>query len=129
MKSFRMTKSVRLILKPKYSFTVNGSLWIECNGERFFGPGPMELLERIIESGSISQAAKGMNMSYKKAWELINRLNAGAVTPLVVTSPGGKDGGGSVVSDEARELIKAYRNMREAFSRFLQKESVNFNNK
>lgn len=124
-----MTKSVRSVLKPSSRFTVNGSLWIECNGERFFGPGPMELLERIIESGSISQAAKGMGMSYTKAWEIINRLNAAAVTPFVVTSPGGKDGGGSVVSEEAKELIKAYRNMREAFAKFLQKESITFNGK
>lgn len=124
-----MTKSVRSILKLKSRFTVNGSLWIECNGERFFGPGPMELLERIAESGSISQAAKSMEMSYKKAWELINRLNAVAATPLVTTSPGGKDGGGSVVSEEAQELINAYRKMREAFATFLQKQTIAFNNR
>ncbi len=122
-----MKKPVRSILKSKSNFTINGSLWIECNGKRFFGPGPMDLLERIGKSGSISQAAKEMGMSYKKAWELISRLNAAAETPFVITSPGGKDGGGSVVTAQAEELIRVYRKMRKAFATFLAKESSVFN--
>lgn len=122
-----MAKSVSKLLKSKSQFTVNGSLWIECNGERFFGPGPMELLERIQDSGSISKAAKEMDMSYKKAWTIINRLNTAGKTPLVETSPGGKEGGGSIVSEEAKMLIKEYRRMRIAFTDFLEAQSATFN--
>lgn len=124
-----MTKSIRSVLDKNSCFAVNGSIWIECNGERFFGPGPVELLERISDSGSISQAAKQMNMSYKKAWEMINRLNANARVPLVETSQGGKYGGGSSISKEAREMIVAYRHMREKFSRFLEQETAHLNNR
>lgn len=121
-----MVKSIRFILNRKASFTVNGSLWIECNGERYFGPGPAELLEKIDDTGSISQAAKQMNLSYKKAWEMINRLNANAAVPLVKTSQGGKYGGGSSISKEARDMIFYYQHMRKKFSEFLEQETNNF---
>lgn len=116
------------MLKSKVAFAVNGSLWIECNGERFFGPGPVELLERIQESGSISKAAKEMNLSYKKAWTIINRLNTVGKTLMVETSPGGKEGGGSIVSEEAKFLVAEYRRMRKAFNDFLQAQTTILNN-
>jgi molybdate transport system regulatory protein len=118
-----MSKSIRGILKKNKSFTVNGSIWVECNGDRFFGPGPVELLERINETGSISQAAKQMQMSYKKAWEIINMLNSQAVQPLVVTQTGGSSGGGSIITSEAKEMITWHRLLREKFKTFLEKET------
>jgi molybdate transport system regulatory protein len=117
-----MTRSIRGILKKNKSFTVNGSLWIECNGKKFFGPGPVELLERIHETGSISQAAKQMEMSYKKAWEIITTLNTNAVQPFVITQAGGSSGGGSTISDEAKTMITWYRKVRKNFSIFLERE-------
>jgi molybdate transport system regulatory protein len=118
-----MTKAIRGILKKNKKFTVNGSIWIECNEERFFGPGPVELLERINETGSINQAAKQMQMSYKKAWEIINMLNTQAARPLVVTQAGGTSGGGSIITSEAKELIAWHQSLRERFKTFLEKET------
>ncbi|MBS1573952.1 MAG: LysR family transcriptional regulator [Bacteroidetes bacterium] len=118
-----MTRSIKKILKKNKSFTINGRLWIECNSSRFFGPGPLELLERIDATGSINQAAKEMKMSYKKAWEIINTLNEPSAKPLITTQTGGTKGGGSVISDEARELIAYYRHLRERFNNFLKKET------
>jgi molybdate transport system regulatory protein len=117
-----MEKKIKELLK-KGAFKVNGSLWIEGDGQRFFGPGPVELLELIDKSGSISKAAKGMGMSYKKAWEMVSRINGMAAKPFVVTSIGGEDGGGSTISAEAKEMITWYRELREQFLRFLDKES------
>ena len=122
-----MAKSTRNILNKHKSFSVKGSLWIECNGERFFGPGPVELLERINDTGSINQAAKQMQMSYKKAWEIISMLNSSSAQPLVVTQTGGSSGGGSVITDEAKAMIDWYRQLRERFSVFLQKETDKLN--
>ena len=68
-----------------------------------------------------------MNLSYKKAWTIINRLNMVGKTPMVQTSPGGKEGGGSVVSEEAKLLIAEYRRMRKALTLFLKTESDIFN--
>lgn len=118
-----MSKSITGILKKNKNFAVNGSIWIECNGERFFGPGPVELLERIHETGSINQAAKQMQMSYKKAWEIISMLNTQAARALVITQTGGASGGGSIISEEAKELIAWHRSLRDRFKAFLEKET------
>src|SRR6185295_5898049 len=104
-----MSKSIRETLKKNKKFTVNGSIWIECNGERFFGPGPVELLELINNTGSINKAAKQMKMSYKKAWEIISSLNMEARQAFVVTQTGGNSGGGSVITDEAKAVIAWYK--------------------
>jgi molybdate transport system regulatory protein len=117
-----MEKKVKELLK-KGAFKVNGSLWVEGDGQRFFGPGPVELLELIGKTGSISKAAKEMGMSYKKAWEMVSRINGMAAEPFVATSIGGEDGGGSTISAEAKEMIAWYRGLRERFRLFLEKES------
>jgi molybdate transport system regulatory protein len=110
-------------LLRKGRFTVNGSLWLEGDGIRFFGPGPVQLLELIQETGSINQAAKKMQMSYKKAWQLVNNLNGMSAQPMVITATGGEKGGGSSVSEEALQMIDYYRELRERFKKFLEEES------
>jgi molybdate transport system regulatory protein len=118
-----MTKSIKDILIKDLNARVNGSLWLETGDGHFFGPGPVELLERIAETGSISNAAKEMKMSYKKAWELINRLNAQMATPIVIPQAGGEKGGGSIITADAIELIKYHRLLRKRFADFLEKET------
>jgi molybdate transport system regulatory protein len=120
-----MSISIRHILKESPGYKVRGTLWIEFDNERFFGPGRVELLENIERTGSISKAAKNMGMSYKKAWEMISALNKQAAMPLVLVRTGGEKGGGSVLTDEARELIKYHSFLRERFAEFLEKETVN----
>lgn len=111
------------VLNPQSSYQVAGSLWIECEGQRFFGPGRVELLERIAETGSINKAARLMGMSYKKAWEMISALNNQAARPLVITQTGGEKGGGSHITDEARRLIEYHRQLRLRFMQFLAQET------
>ncbi|MBS1526802.1 MAG: LysR family transcriptional regulator [Bacteroidetes bacterium] len=120
-----MAKKVKDILEMSKHPVVNGSLWLESGDKRFFGPGPVELLERIAETGSIRQAAKEMQMSYKKAWELINNLNAHTTSPVVIPQTGGEKGGGSIVTPEALELIQYHRELRKRFKAFLEKETKN----
>lgn len=119
-----MDKSIKHIFKNDVTVKVNGSLWFESSGKHFFGPGPVELLEHIAETGSINEAAKAMKMSYKKAWELVNALNAQTVNPVVIPRTGGEKGGGSTVTDEAIELIKYHRRLRERFAAFLAAETT-----
>ncbi len=118
-----MVKPIKNILKKSGTYTVAGSLWMEYNDERFFGPGPSELLEGIDQTGSITQSAKQMGMSYKKAWEMISRLNTQSAKPLVILHAGGEKGGGSEITEEARELIAFHRRLRERFAAFLEKET------
>jgi len=117
----------KLSLRKKSDYKVTGSLWIECDGERFFGPGRVELLERIEETGSINKAAKDMGMSYKKAWEMINSLNSQASKPFVITQTGGEKGGGSLITTEAKQLIAYHNELRQRFRKFLEEETQKFN--
>jgi molybdate transport system regulatory protein len=105
------------------NYRVRGSLWIEGDGTRFWGPGPVELLNHIDTTGSINQAAKAMGMSYKKAWEIVNRLNAMSKEPLVITATGGEKGGGSAISDTARAMVAYHQELRERFQQFLDAET------
>jgi len=118
-----MDASIKSILKNIQGIKVNGSLWLESADGHFFGPGPVELLERIADTGSISEAAKQMKMSYKKAWELVNRLNAETNKPVVIPKAGGEKGGGSTITEEAMELIKYHRLLRVRFAAFLDEET------
>ncbi|AXY75331.1 LysR family transcriptional regulator [Paraflavitalea soli] len=117
-----MKKPIKALLK-KGHYKVSGSLWIEGNGTRFWGPGPVELLEHIETTGSINQAAKQMGMSYKKAWEIVNRLNTMTTSPVVITATGGEKGGGSSISAEAKEMIAYHHQLRERFQAFLEQET------
>jgi len=121
-----MKKKISDLLR-KGQFTVNGSLWLEGDGVRFFGPGPVQLLELILETGSINQAAKKMEMSYKKAWQLVNNLNAMSAQPMVITATGGEKGGGSSISEEAKQMIEYHRLLRERFKKFLEEETRRLN--
>lgn len=90
---------------------ITGVIRIEGEEERFIGPGRIELLEGIRETGSISKAAKKMNMSYKKAWDMIQSMNRQTLKPIVLTQTGGEKGGGTRVSPEGIELIVAFRKL------------------
>lgn len=73
------------------------------------GAGKIELLEAIARTGSLSQAAREMSMSYRRAWLLVDSLNRDFDAPVARTSVGGSGGGGAVLTDFGRELIAAYR--------------------
>jgi molybdate transport system regulatory protein len=115
------------ILKKNSQYSINGSMWIECNGSRYFGPGPVELLTLINETGSIRQAAIQMGMSYKKASELVSTLNENSISPMVIPQTGGTNGGGSVITPEAKKMIAFYARLRTKFNRFLESESKSLN--
>ena len=118
-------KSMKPILNKKFVYKISGKLWIECEGEGFFGPGRVELLQKIEQTGSINKAAKEMGMSYKKAWEITNELNTQASKPLVITQAGGEKGGGSIITEEAKSLIAYHQQLRKRFLAFLEKETKN----
>ena len=82
--------------------------WIENEGQKLFGPGPFQLLQLIDENGSIAAAAKKMDMSYKKAWDIINHLNNSLKDPVVISKKGGSKGGGAIVTSKGKELIHAF---------------------
>jgi len=75
------------------------------------GPGKAELIERIQQTGSISAAARAMGMSYRRAWQLVEALNATYRQPVVITAIGGRRGGGARVTPYGRRLAAMFRAM------------------
>lgn len=72
------------------------------------GPGKMELLQAIRDSGSISAAARSMGMSYRRAWMLVETMNRCFQEPLVTTATGGRAGGGATVTSAGEAALEAY---------------------
>ena len=105
------------------SLTACTFFWIETPSGRFLVKGRVELMERIIEHGSISKAAKAMGITYKKAWDLINSMNSQSVKPLVVTQTGGGGGGGAVVTEEGMLAISLFNALRQRLDEFMRQEN------
>lgn len=76
-----------------------------------FGPGKAQLLAHIDATGSITAAGQAMGMSYKRAWGLVEEMNAMFRDPLVVTSRGGAKGGGAALTDAGRQVLGHFQNL------------------
>ncbi len=78
------------------------------------GPGKIALLEAIAATGSISAAGRALGMSYKRAWDLLEALNRACEVPVAAASPGGRAGGGTVLTAAGTELVRQYRALEDA---------------
>jgi molybdate transport system regulatory protein len=83
------------------------------NGDRI-GPGKIALLEAIRATGSISGAARRLGMSYRRAWLLVEEVNAALCEPAVAAAPGGKQGGGAALTPVGDQVIALYRSIEQA---------------
>jgi molybdate transport system regulatory protein len=88
--------------------------FLDDNGEKFFGEGPARLLHGIEESGSLRAAAMSMDMAYTKALKLIRNAENALGFSLIRRSTGGKDGGGSCLTEEGKEWLQRYEAYRDA---------------
>lgn len=90
-------------------------LFIRCvEGEVRLGPGKIRLLELIREHGSISEAARMMDMSYRRAWLLVADLNQSFREPVTTAQTGGKGGGHAQLTGFGQALIERYRAIEKA---------------
>jgi molybdate transport system regulatory protein len=85
------------------------SLRVDLDPDGRIGPGKIALLESIAELGSISAAGRAMDMSYRRAWELVDEMNGIFGKPVVRSQSGGTRGGGAVLTSLGRALIVRYR--------------------
>ena len=90
------------------------------------GPGKARLIELVEEHGSISAAARELNMSYRRAWLLIDAVNASFKKPLVVTEVGGKKGGGAAVTEHGKKIVTLYRHMEKKSLRAIESDLAQF---
>ena len=89
------------------------SLRLVFGSDAMFGPGKAELLERIRDTGSISAAGRQMKMSYKRAWMLVETLNAIFHDPLVDSTRGGPRGGGARLTTAGEAVLAQYRSLEQ----------------
>ena len=82
-------------------------IWIDNNGKAF-GEGPYELLKRVEKTNSLHEAAHQMDMSYSKAWKLIQSMEKRLGFSLLDKKIGGLSGGGSQITPKGKELMKRY---------------------
>jgi molybdate transport system regulatory protein len=100
--SFAMAKMLKAAIKIDFG-----------NGVRL-GPGKVALLAHIREMGSISAAARKMDMSYRRAWLLIDEMNSSLAAPVLLTSSGGAGGGGAQVTEHGLHVISVFAELQEA---------------
>lgn len=100
---------------------LEGQFWITHNGNDVAGEARIALLRAIDTTGSISQAAKAVGISYKFAWDSIDAMNGASGNPLVARSAGGKGGGGTQLTEAGHALIAAYQRYQQEHQAFLQR--------
>ncbi|GGZ93061.1 winged helix-turn-helix domain-containing protein [Algibacter mikhailovii] len=103
-------------------YKIKSRIWIESENNVLLGEGRVHLLKAIQETGSLSKAAKSLNISYKKAWQLLDSVNKSAKLPVTINSIGGKGGGGAELTIYGKSLIEAFDEINRNCWKFLDNE-------
>ena len=103
---------------------IKGRLWIEKQGETYLSWGRVVLLERIGELGSVSAAAKSMQMSFSHAWHLVEAMNTLAPEPLVEKQAGGRQGGGAWLTDAGQQAVADFWLRVQRFQQWIEQEKL-----
>ncbi len=96
-----------------------GHLSVDTEMGTYLGTTRIRLLEAIDQYGSISKAAKAVPLSYKAAWDAMDAMNNLADHPLVHRATGGKNGGGTTLTDYGRKIVALYRAMEQEYQHSL----------
>jgi molybdate transport system regulatory protein len=98
------------------------SVRIDLDTEGRIGPGKIQLLENIRKFGSISAAGRAMDMSYKRAWDLVDEINRICRQAAVDRQTGGKNGGGAMLTPFGESLVARYRKIERDAAGAVRKE-------
>lgn len=112
-----------LLSKPKghlREIKLAFKLWFENEEGYVFGSGAYNILAKIQEKGSLSEATKSLGMSYRYAWGIIKRVEKRIGKTILKTHRGGRSGGGGCeLTDEGYVLMRKYERYRDAVSNTL----------
>jgi formylmethanofuran dehydrogenase subunit E len=97
---------------------IRSKIWIEANGDAVFGKGRRLLLEAIDAHGSINRAAGEVGISFRKAWGHIKAMEDRFGVKLVLRQAGGRNGGGAVITPEAKEFLSRFKRLEEGLREF-----------
>jgi molybdate transport system regulatory protein len=98
---------------------IKSKIWIETDEGIIISEGRIRLLKLIEATGSLNKAAKEMNISYQKAWKLVDASNKASKKPLVATQIGGNKGGGTVITPYGKLLIESFEKINKECWNFL----------
>ena len=98
------------------------SVRIDLDTQGRIGPGKIQLLEKISSCGSISAAGRAMNMSYKRAWDLVDEINRICRRAAVERQAGGRNGGGAILTPFGLSLVARYRKIERSAENAARKE-------
>jgi len=91
--------------------TPRAKVWIERDGKLALTDDGADLLEQIHAVGSLSEAARRLRFSYRRAWMLLDGMNKRWPRPLVTTAIGGKHGGGATLTDLGQRVLRSFRDL------------------
>jgi molybdate transport system regulatory protein len=114
--------------KPNAGSLPNLSLRIDLDTESRIGPGKIQLLENIDKFGSISAAGRAMDMSYKRAWDLVDEINRVCRQAAVERQTGGRNGGGAALTPFGASLVARYRKIERDAASAVRKELTALSN-
>ncbi|WP_396600844.1 winged helix-turn-helix domain-containing protein [Algibacter sp. R77976] len=103
-------------------YKIKSRIWIESENNVLLGEGRVHLLKAIQETGALSKAAKSLNISYKKAWQMLDSVNKSAKKPVTINSIGGKGGGGAELTEYGKSLVMAFDEINKNCWEFLDKQ-------
>jgi len=103
-------------------YKIKSRIWIESNNNVLLGEGRVQLLKAIADTGSLSKASKTLNISYKKAWQLLDSVNKSAKKPVTINSIGGKGGGGAQLTDYGKLLVNTFDDINKNCWEFLDEQ-------
>jgi molybdate transport system regulatory protein len=90
---------------------LRGKIWVEADGQIAMSDAGADLLEQIMVCGSLSEAARRLRFSYRRAWMLLDGMNQRWPGPLVITATGGHRGGGAKLTALGEQVVKSYRDL------------------
>jgi molybdate transport system regulatory protein len=108
--------------RPNAGSLPNLSLRIDLDAGSRIGPGKIQLLENIDKFGSISAAGRAMDMSYKRAWDLVDEINRVCRQAAVERQTGGRNGGGAALTPFGASLVARYRKIERDATSAVRKE-------
>ena len=116
LRASRVMNKMKVLIQPRLRVRLGDIIAI--------GPGKADVLAAIAQTGSLSQAARDLGMSYRRLWLLVDTMNQCFLSPLVETQTGGAQGGGTALTPMGRQVLQHYRAMEQQAQRAIAPDAL-----